>query len=162
MAEVWASRPRDTRSVKLDPELHHPATPPEPVYTSDKTLIFTSEALEALFPRDRNEAFFDALYGDPEEAAFSIRLAFSGADAHRLHFQFHLEERPGKCLACNLTYGLPAVFARHSVINLRGLIEEVGRLLDIPADRLHGQLGRTETASSSLHRIPLTISIQSA
>lgn len=124
-------------------------------------MVFSPEKLTSLFPPERSYAFFDALYGDVEEAAFTIRLDFSKADAHRLHFQFRLEERPGKCLACNLTYGLPTVFARHPVINLPGLISEIGQAMEIPAANLRGELGQTITHSSNLHLIPLTITIQS-
>lgn len=124
--------------------------------------IFTPEKLAALFPPERNEAFFEALYGDAGEAAFTIRLEFLRGDVHRLHFRFRLEELPGKCLACNLTYGLPQVFARHPVINLNGLVNEIGQALDIPPDRLLGELGSTVAHSSDLHLIPLTVTIQPA
>lgn len=124
--------------------------------------IFTPERLAALFPRERGTAFFDALYGDAEEAAFTIRLEFLRAEAHRLHFQFRLEQRPGRCLACNLTYGLPAVFARHPVIDLTGLVKAIGREMNISGAQLRGHLGQTEAHSSSLHLIPLTVSIQTA
>ncbi len=128
--------------------------------SSSYASILNSEKLAALFPPERGTAFFDALYGDAEEAAFTIRLEFLRADAHRLHFQFCLEQRPGKCLACNLTYGLPAVFARHPVIDLNGLVSAIGQTLNISDSSLRGHLGQTETRSSSLHLIPLTISIQ--
>lgn len=124
--------------------------------------LFTPEKLASLFPLERSDAFFDALYGDAEEAAFTIRLDFAKADADRLHFQFRLEERPGKCLACNLTYGLPSVFARHPVINLRGLTNAIALALDIPVDRLRGELGKTIVHSAKLHLIPLAICIQPA
>lgn len=121
--------------------------------------LFTPERLTLLFPPERSAAFFDALYGDADEAAFTIRLDFSGSDAQSLHFQFLLEECPGKCLACNLTYGLPKVFDRHPVVNVAGLAADIGQVLDIPAARLRWKLGQTVTRSSSLHLIPLIITI---
>ncbi len=127
--------------------------------TAQYPAIFTPERLATLFPPKRSEAFFEALYGDVDEAAFFIRLEFLRGDAQRLHFQFRLEELPGKCLACNMTYGLPKVFARHPVLNLNGLVSEIGQALDIPPDRLHGKLGHTVAHSSDLHLIPLTITI---
>lgn len=130
--------------------------------TAQCPAIFTPQRLATLFPSERSEAFFEALYGDADEATFTIRLEFLRGDAHRFHFQFRLEELPGKCLACNLTYGLPKVFARHPVINLTGLIREIGQALDIPLERLLGELGNTVAHSSALHLIPLTITIQPA
>jgi hypothetical protein len=126
----------------------------------DQPTIFNREKLASLFPPERSIAFFDALYGDADEAAFTIRLDFVNADAHRLHFQFRLEELPGKCLACNLTYGLPAVLARHPVINLQGLVSDIGQELGLPAHRLRWNLGQTITHSSDLHLIPVTITVQ--
>lgn len=127
--------------------------------TPKYSAIFTPERLASLFPSARNEAFFEALYGDAKDATFIIRLEFLRGDAQRLDFQFRLDELPGKCLACNLTYGMPKVFARHPVINLTGLIREIGQVLDIPLHRLSGELGHTAVHSPSLHLIPLTISI---
>lgn len=128
--------------------------------TQQAKSVFTPEKLTSLFPPERSEAFFEALYGDADEAAFSIRLDFAMAEDSRLHFRFHLEEKPGKCLACNLTYGMPSVFDRHPVIDLRGLVCNIGQALDIPADRLSGELGRTINHAANLHLIPLTITIQ--
>lgn len=128
--------------------------------TPEQTAVLTPEKLAELFPPERSTSFFDALYGDADEAAFTIRLGFVSANEHRLHFQFLLEERPGKCLACNLTYGLPAVFSRHPVINLSGLVNDIGQTLGLPQDKLRGNLGQTEPKSSNLHLIPLTITIQ--
>ena len=91
--------------------------------------IFTQETLQTLFPADRANAFFDALFGDAEEGAYDIRLVYQGHAANTLTLALELHERPGKCLACNLTYGLPEVFSRHPVINLKGLTAEIDTLL---------------------------------
>ena len=119
--------------------------------------VFTREKLDELFPPERSDDFFDALYGDPAEGAYDIRLVFRAAKDKTLHFAFELHQRPGKCLACNLTYGLPQVFTRHPRINLKGLAGELGGLVGVSAQALHFQLGRTEELSAELHVIPLRI-----
>ncbi|SDB30310.1 hypothetical protein SAMN05660653_01469 [Desulfonatronum thiosulfatophilum] len=122
--------------------------------------VFTPEVLEQIFPPERSHDFFEALYGDADDAAFDIQMGFAGANGEKVQFQFLLVQRPGKCLACNLTYGLPAVFSRHPVINIRKIVEEVADTLDLPASRLQWKLGQTEPRSHDLHAIPLTITIQ--
>ena len=119
--------------------------------------VFTREKLDALFPPDRSDDFFDALYGDAAEGAYDIRLVFQAAESTTLRFAFELHQRPGKCLACNLTYGLPQVFARHPLINLKGLAEDLGGLVGWKAEELNFQLGKTEEQSPELHVIPLRI-----
>ncbi|MDR2695094.1 MAG: pancreas/duodenum homeobox protein 1 [Deltaproteobacteria bacterium] len=119
--------------------------------------IFTREKLDELFPPERADEFFDALYGDPAEGAYDIRLVFRSAEANALHFAFELHQRPGKCLACNLTYGLPQVFTRHPLINLKGLAGELGGLAGWKAEELRLQIGRTEESSPTLHVLPLYI-----
>ena len=119
--------------------------------------IFTREKLDALFPPERSDDFFDAMYGDASEGAYTIRLVFLSTESRTLHFAFELHQRPGKCLACNLTYGLPQVFARHPLINLKGLAEALGGLAGWNAEELNFQLGRTEEHSQKLHLIPLRI-----
>jgi hypothetical protein len=119
--------------------------------------VFTQEKLDALLPPERSDDFFDALYGDAAEGAYDIRLVFRAAESRTLHFAFELHQRPGKCLACNLTYGLPQVFARHPLINLKGLAGALGGLAGWNAEELSFQLGRTEECSPELHLIPLRI-----
>ena len=121
------------------------------------TMAFTREKLDELFPLERSDDFFDALYGDAAEGAYDIRLVFRAAEEKTLHFAFELRQRPGKCLACNLTYGLPQVFMRHPIINLKGLAGELAGLLGWNAEALDVQLGKTEENSSALHVIPLRI-----
>ncbi|HIJ91395.1 MAG: pancreas/duodenum homeobox protein 1 [Desulfobulbaceae bacterium] len=121
--------------------------------------IFTPETLQNLFPADRANAFFDALFGDAEEGAYDIRLAFKGQAANTLTFGLELHERPGRCLACNLTYGLPEVFSRHPVINLKGLTTEIDALLGDKATCTDWKLGTTQTVSKKLHVIPLMINL---
>ena len=121
------------------------------------TLVFTREKLDELFPPERADAFFDAMYGDAAEGAYDIRLVFRTAEPQTLHFAFELHQRSGKCLACNLTYGLPQVFTRHPLINLKGLAGALGVLVDWDAQELNCTLGRTEEYSPELHLIPLCI-----
>ena len=87
--------------------------------------VFTDDKLQVIFPKDRADAFFDALFGDAEEGSYDIGLGYAGGTADALNFELRLTQRPGKCLACNLTYGLPQVFSRHPVINVQGI--EIGR-----------------------------------
>ena len=123
---------------------------------------FTQEKLDELFPRDRADQFFDALFGDVSEGAYDIELKFSSAAEDRIDFEFLLKQRPGKCLACNLTYGLPDVFARHPVINVKGLVEKIDALLDGEAVCKKWHIGRTREISSELHAVPLNIILETA
>ena len=123
--------------------------------------IFTPTALAALFPPDRTHDFFEALFGDADEGAYDITLSFEGYDApHQcLSFLLNLHERPGRCLACNLTHGLPEVFKRHPVINIKGLVDAIGALLGEGMACEEWQLGRTLHKGRSLHCIPLRVKL---
>jgi hypothetical protein len=122
--------------------------------------IFSQDALALMFPKNRSNSFFDALYGDPTEGAYDISLEFKGHSQDKLHFEFHLKERPGKCLACNVTYGLPQVFSRHPIIDIKGVVQEIDNLLDSGLKCRDWQLGRTREVSRKLHIIPLTINME--
>ena len=121
--------------------------------------IFTSETLKKLLPSDRADQFFEALYGEANEGAFDIALLFTGLDKDRntLNFELKLTERPGKCLACNLTYGLPEVFSRHPVINIKGMVTEIEGILAGTARCTDWALGHTRTRARDMHTIPLTV-----
>jgi hypothetical protein len=121
--------------------------------------LFTQRALRELFPHDRADLFFEGLYGDPSEGAYDINLVFKGQDRDTLQFEFQLEQRPGKCLACNLTYGLPEVFSRHPIINIKGLIGEIDQILGDQGRCADWRLGITREISSELHILPLIITI---
>jgi hypothetical protein len=127
-------------------------------------LIFTPTVLATLFPPERTHDFFDALFGDADEGAYDIALAFEGydADGQCLNFLLNLHERPGRCLACNLTQGLPEVFKRHPIINIKGLVEQINTLLggDMVCEGWH--LGRTIQKGRSVHCIPLQIKLKKA
>jgi len=122
--------------------------------------IFEREVMENLFPKERSDQFFDALLGDPHEGAFDISLKFKGHDRNKLLFEFHLSQRPNKCLACNLTAGLPDVFTRHPVIDAKGLIQEIDKLLDGRARCADWKLDYTQEISDELHVIPFAIFLE--
>jgi hypothetical protein len=124
--------------------------------------IFTEKALRALFPPGRSNEFFDALFGDANEGAYDIALTFAGydKDSQTLNFFLNLHERPGRCLACNLTHGLPEVFKRHPIINIKGLVGEIERLLGGTMVCENWTLGRTDQRSRSLHCIPLQVQLK--
>jgi hypothetical protein len=121
--------------------------------------LFTQRALRELFPHDRADLFFEGLYGDPSEGAYDINLVFKGQDRDTLQFEFQLEQRSGKCLACNLTYGLPEVFSRHPIINIKGLIREIDQILGGQWRCIDWRLGLTREVSRELHILPLIITI---
>ena len=123
--------------------------------------VFTNEVLQELFPAQRADDFFEALFGDANEGAYDISLSFQGHDeqSNSLHFNLDLHERPGCCLACNLTSGLPDVFSRHKVINIEGLVTDVEKKLDGRAKCEAWKLGRTRQPGKSLHSIPLQIDL---
>ncbi|MBM9511673.1 pancreas/duodenum homeobox protein 1 [Desulfogranum marinum] len=126
------------------------------------TEYFTAEKLAELFPPQRSNDFFEALFGDAEEGAFDIRLAYNRYDSadETLHFTLDLHERPGKCLACNLTYGLPDVFTRHPIINLTRLIKDIDALMGDDYMCEEWKLGATQQQQSALHSIPLVIAVK--
>jgi hypothetical protein len=122
--------------------------------------LFTPDVLASLFPETRADQFFEALFGDAEEGAYDIRLAFKGHEERILRFELQMIQRPGKCLACHLTYGLPQVFTRHPVINLKGLVADIGHLIK-DGHRIEGwELGVTREKSRDLHVIPLILHLE--
>lgn len=125
----------------------------------DYHLVFTPEVLKELFPETLTNQFFDALLGDSTEGAYDIHLVFSGAQKSQLSFELQLHQRPGKCLACNLTYGLPTVFSRHPILDIKGLVAKIGSKLNGSASIGEWSLGRTKQISKTLHVIPLHIQI---
>lgn len=121
--------------------------------------IFNENILTDLFPSDRADQFFEALFGDPTEGAYDISLSFKGFEENKLRFDLLLNQRPGKCLACNLTYGLPGVFSRHPIINVKGIVEGINQLLNGEAKCEDWELGRTREITREQHAVPLTISL---
>ena len=122
---------------------------------TNASTILDAAYLDALFPPTKTDAFFDALFGGAEDGAYDIRLRFEKQTPTELHFAFHLLERPGKCLVCNLTYGLPQVFTRHPVL-------AVGQTVNALCERLgttaaSWALAATREVNKGLHVIPLVI-----
>jgi hypothetical protein len=125
-------------------------------------IIFSDQVLGEIFPEARADQFFKALYGDIQEGAYTIGLKFKKFDSNRslLHFELGLKERPGKCLVCNLTYGLPEVFSRHPIINIRGVVKELEKLMGNGFRFGEWSLGQTQPVSKDLHAIALMIKIE--
>ena len=123
--------------------------------------IFTKDVLEDLLPSQMSNDFFEALYGDAEEGVYDIKLSFKEYDSEqkKLFFELQLHERPGQCLACNLTYGLPEVFSCHPLLNIKGMVEKIESLLGGDTKCSSWELGATETPAASMHAIPLTINL---
>ena len=122
--------------------------------------LFTPQTALALFPEKRTNQFFDALFGDENEGAYNISLKFIKQDAETLHFEFQLQQRPGTCLSCSLTYGLPQVFQRHPVINIKGIVAEIERLLGCKARCVDWKLGSTREVSPQCHTIPFSVFLE--
>jgi hypothetical protein len=122
--------------------------------------VFTRDMLKKLFPGDRSDRFFDALYGDATEGAYDISLQFKEHRKNSLQFEFHLKQRPGKCLGCHLTFGLPQIFSRHPIINVNGIVQEIEQLIGGRATCTDWQLGMTRVVSGELHVIPLVLFLE--
>lgn len=128
--------------------------------TDNFKTVFTPDTLQKLFPKDRADEFFDALFGDASEGSYDISLGYRGTEQNTLVMDMLLHERPGHCLACNLTHGLPQVFSRHPVINVAGLVKEIDELLGDGVSCKEWSLGYTEQRGRSLHVIPIKITLE--
>ena len=87
--------------------------------------MFSQEFLTNLFPPERTNGFFEALFGDPEDGAYDIKMSYQGKENKTLKFYFELHARPNQCLRCNLTTGLPPVFERHPIIAAKAMAEKI-------------------------------------
>jgi len=123
--------------------------------------IISPDKFNDFLPEDVSDSFFDALYGDADEGAYDISLKFKEFSENKLTFEFHLSQRPGKCLACNLTYGLPEVFSRHPIINVKGLITKINELMNGKMKCTDWKIGSTREISKELHIIPLIVNLES-
>lgn len=115
------------------------------------------EALDGIFPPDRADAFFDALYGGAEEGAYDIRLICENVTSEMAHMAFQLNRRQGKCLKCSLTYGLPQVFQRHPIIDMPGTAAAIAGALGWTSG-ISWTIGATMEMTDDQHLIPFTIS----
>ena len=118
----------------------------------DLDSMVTQEFLDTLLPAEKSDQFFEALFGDASEGAYDIQLECLSVTSDRIVLAFNLIQRPGKCLVCNLTYGLPTVFQRHPLIDIKGM---VGKIEESGLKISSWRLGETEENSSTLHVIPL-------
>lgn len=122
---------------------------------------FDQKTLLQLFPTTRSDEFFEAMFGDASEGAYDICLEFVGSTNPKTYnFELHLKQRVGKCLACNLTYGLPEVFSRHPGLNLKGLAAELAAKLGYAPVQVSWKLGATKSISNALHVIPFIVSAE--
>jgi hypothetical protein len=121
--------------------------------------ILNKEELSRIFPKERSNEFFDALFGDASEGAYDIELGYRGVQENTLTMDILLHERPNCCLVCNLTQGLPQVFSRHPIINVEGVVREIDTLLGDDVNCGKWVLGRTEQRQSDLHVIPVIITL---
>jgi hypothetical protein len=122
--------------------------------------IFSKDVLREIFPNEKANQFFELLYGDADEGAYDIELSYNGCHSGQLEFMFNLIRRPGKCLACNLTYGLPNVFSRHPTLDIEGLVQNFRKIMDGTSEITHWQLGDTREISRDLHIIPLRVFVR--
>ena len=125
------------------------------------TVFADPKVLAELFPPERSNDFFEALFGDADEGSYDIALRYSGYDAasNTLRFYLDLHQRPGKCLVCNLTHGLPEVFSRHPIVNIKGLTADVAKLLGPNVACTSWKLGSTLQEESARPCIPRTLTM---
>lgn len=122
--------------------------------------LFSAATCAELMPADTADQFFEALFGDAEEGSFDLELKYRRSDGAALYFDILLHERPGHCLACNLTYGLPEVFSRHPLININSITEKVNDIIGDLGETGGWRLGATTQQNQSLHSIPLVIELR--
>ncbi len=111
--------------------------------------------LDNLFPEGKTDEFFEALFGDAEDGAYDIKLALAEQSADKIIIHYQLHGRPNKCLACNLTSGLPHVFTRHPIIASAKTAEAIAK--EAGFNEFDYAIGTTNQLSDALHLIPLTI-----
>ncbi len=112
--------------------------------------------LDSIFPPERADEFFDALYGGAEEGAYDIVLVAKHVSDDRADLAFELRQRPGKCLKCSLTYGLPQVFERHPLLAVGKAAGQIAEKLGFGKDD-RWELGATGERGPELHEIPFVV-----
>lgn len=133
---------------------------PEVDPVSDKKVLFDQQTLAQLLPAGKADDFFEALYGDAAEGAYDFELVCRREDPGCIELELLLHQRPGKCLACNLTYGLPQVLGRHPVLNLKGVVAKVCEMAGVDPAQAVWSLGHTRVISHEVHAVPLTIELK--
>ncbi len=119
--------------------------------------IFSQEVLNRIFPQKRTEDFFGALLGDSRDGAYDIVLSHTGSSKSQLEFEFQLKARTGKCLKCSLTHGLPDVFLKHPIIDIKNIVKEVCSNINVKPKSW--KLGTTTQIHEELHVVPITIEL---
>lgn len=122
---------------------------------SNLSEAFNQAFLDELFPESRTNDFFEALFGDAEEGAYTIRLSFQSAQKNTLLFHFELHQRGQQCLRCNLTTGLPQVFQRHPIIGANKLAETFAKKAGFA--EFSWRIGATVQLSEQLHYMPFYV-----
>jgi hypothetical protein len=120
-------------------------------------MSITQEQFDTLFPSERTNEFFEALFGDADEGAYNIRIEPNTESETRVDCMFALHQRPGKCLVCQLTHGLPHVFERHPLINAAGLAKEIAILKGWDPESVKWTIGETIQHSRALLTIPFAV-----
>ena len=111
--------------------------------------------LKEIFPAERTDKFFEALFGGAEEGAYDIVLSVRTDASDHVEMAFELHRRPGKCLVCSLTYGLSNVFKRHPVIDAAGVARTIAKRKGW-ADH-DWAIGPTHEVDESYHWIPFRV-----
>ena len=122
--------------------------------------LFADEVLKELLPQERVQAFFEAFYFG-EEPAYDLELGFGEAQDGCLIFELRLKARPGQCLRCNLTWGLPQIMAKHPQLNLAEVVKKIEEKLPEGIKVTSWNLGLTEERNPNLHVIPLVVRLNS-
>lgn len=121
-----------------------------------KTNCIPQEKLDNIFPATKADEFFEAIYGGAEDGAYDIVLTCEDITASQAAFAFELRRRPGQCLKCSLTYGLPEVFKRHPLLNIAGVAGQIANELGWGAN-YQWELQPVREISDDLHVIPFII-----
>lgn len=123
---------------------------------TDKSAPLIDQAwLEKMLPPEKTDEFFDAIYGGSEEGAYTIVPVLKKLTQDAAVVDLELRRRPGQCLKCSLTYGLPEVFRRHPLLNIAGFVKEIAHKAGW--SNYSWELGETEDRGEDLHSVPLTI-----
>jgi len=120
--------------------------------------MFSEEWIKGLLPRKKIEAFFEAFYFG-EEPAYDLELGLGevSLEQKRIRLDLRLLARPGRCLACNLTWGLPPVLEKHPLLNLEEIVRRIEERLPEGLKVKNWELGAVREINSELHVIPLWI-----
>jgi len=122
---------------------------------------FPQDVLDRIFPPEKTNAFFEAMLGDASEGAYDIRLIFQEIKENRVMFAFELTQRPDKCLACSVTYGLPQVFKKHRIIDTENIVNQIQGILG-HVKIVSWEIQPTRPIEQNVHLVPLHITLDQA